>query len=182
MFYLLVVPVVILQLVMLFKLYHLRKHDRVLYRFCQVRRELMELLREKGQNMSSRDHDFARHMVASLHSAIHNFKDHKKRMFDFWLIVEAARQFRISVEDLKSLPTTDNRKLLQVKQKFGRSIVLALIAYTPIVGFRPMIHIIDFLMWLGARFLADKTQNLRNFVELYKQQRAEYVEGHRLAA
>ena len=145
MFYLLVVPALLMQAVMLAYLYQLRRHDSVLYRFCQIRRDVMALLREQSETLSPEEYHDARELLDVLGFTIHNYQDQKSTMFDGRKFL----RFRRSAERVRQARHSDNPQLVELHKRTAMALVRGFIAYTPFFASELALRLVLF----GARTL-----------------------------
>ena len=82
MYYLIILSLVsIILIYMISQLRSLKKHDKALYRFCELRRKIMSYLREKNENIPEHDYYLLRELLDNLNDTIHDFNNHKKSLF-----------------------------------------------------------------------------------------------------
>lgn len=86
-FYLLTVPVLMASIYMAYKLRELEKHDRVLYRFCAVRRNAMAVIRDKSESLSQEEYAALRDVVSFSGLIIHDYHNFKLALFHLRLPV-----------------------------------------------------------------------------------------------
>ncbi len=170
-FYLLVLPVFILMFITWSDLRELQKHDMVLYRFCQVRRELMAFLRAEGIQLSPEDYRFAQHLIDALHRTIHNYEDNKKSLFNFRHFLLFLKRFRDSVDELRRIPTSDNVRLQGLCHEYGNAMLRGFVAFTP--GFRSemVLRLGAAVAWMGGRYFAEQ---VTKFLAMFRQLADEY--------
>jgi hypothetical protein len=174
--YVLFVPALVLLIIGTLQLRGLRRHDVVLYRFCEVRRELMIYLRKEGLHLSPGDYEFAALLADTLHSTIHNYQHTKKKVFNFRKFLVFFTRFKESVNALNRVPTTENKELLKVRNAFGNALVEGFMVFTPFFRHELALRAISYLAVVGGKRL---TTRVRTFIALFRQQASEY--GPKLA-
>jgi hypothetical protein len=112
-------------------LYGLRKHDVVLYQFCEVRRQLMRLLRAEGEQMTREDYVYAREILDAVSQTIEIYGDHKSRMFNARWFFRFLKAYRISSKEMAALPRTASPKLREIENVYGRAVLSGFLAFTP---------------------------------------------------
>src|ERR1700758_3289461 len=110
-FYVGMVPVLFMLARALGHLQMLKKHDHVLYGFCDIRRDLMKYLREAGSDLSAKDYAFAMDIAGLLNHTVHNYRQHKERTFIFPVFASWMKDFQASVKELERLPKVENETL-----------------------------------------------------------------------
>lgn len=155
-------------------LHALKKHDSVLFRFCQIRRDLMTLLRSEGLELSRADYVFARHILESLNHTIHNYKDHKARFFNFREFSRFLRQYSASAKELEALPRTANEALGRIERQTVAAVVEGFLCYTPFLRSETRIRFVLLLLSSLARLkfarIAQRAVRLKARIEEAVQQ------------
>src|SRR6266702_1750215 len=93
-FYFLIIPSLVVLALVCLDLCRIKKHDKVLYRFCQIRRESMSFLRKKGFSLSVHDYTVLKEMLDGLDITIHNYNACKCKVFNY-------RNFTSKLAELK---------------------------------------------------------------------------------
>lgn len=110
-----------------------RKHDRVLYRFCQIRRDVMDVLRSENQSLSAEDYAAGRRLLDFLNLTISLYREHRTKMFDWRAFVRFAREYRQSATQIVALSSTRHKALSNAVMKTGWAALLGFLAYTPFI-------------------------------------------------
>lgn len=110
------------------------RHDRVLFRFCQIRRDLMAELRARYQSLSREEFESMEFLLSLLDEVIQHYGRHKTAMFNF-------RKMRRAVErDLEHYRKTEREarltrvppgRITELYADFVRATAMAFVAYTP---------------------------------------------------
>lgn len=182
---LLLAPVVVLLLVAISQMREMRRHDTVLFQFCEIRRSLMKLLRDEGPTMDYGDYAFARGMLQALNSTIHHYKEHKSRMFNvrqFYLLV---KQYRASAEALAEMPTTCNDKLRDLQFEFGKTVFFGFLTFTPFyraeLTLRTLIYGAYLLRRVGVERMAYRIGQLQGALTAWRRQSEQFGTPFRMA-
>ena len=77
MLYIAIAPVLIYSLFIIHKFNKLKKHDTVLYRFCQIRRNIMKLLRDNYLDLTVDSYKTLRNLLRNINLAIHDYNNLK---------------------------------------------------------------------------------------------------------
>lgn len=147
MFYLLMVPVLLMEVCMLLYLYRRRRHDKVLFRFCQIRRDLMQLLRDRGSSLSREEYKDARELLNVLSFTIHNYRDQKTKIFDGRKFL----RFRNSAEKIRQAEPSADPEIAALYVRTAHALVRGFIAYTPFFASELALR----LVLLGAQMLGN---------------------------
>lgn len=94
MFYIAMVPVLLASAYMLLTLRALAKHDKVLYAFCDLRRDIMTVLREHAFDLTREDYIALREIEQATSATIHDYRFCKIYLFNFRKFREAMRDIR----------------------------------------------------------------------------------------
>lgn len=114
-----------------------RRHDRVLFRFCQLRRDVMEFLYQNTvadpDTMTLAEYQSVRRLLGVLNRMIHDYSDHKKMMFNLRYVLKALRQYRHTLKQAKPIDLTENAAIQRFHQRFAYCCAKAFLAYTPFI-------------------------------------------------
>jgi hypothetical protein len=181
MFYLLVIPVTIALLLELRHMLRLRKHDRVLFPICQIRRDLVAFVAAKydAGELDRDDYIYARLMLNSVNSMISLYREHRMAMFNLRRFVLMLARYRQSAKQLILVPRTDTLELRQIEARLNRAMASGFFAYTPWLrtqfGAYIAMRLMALLAGLGLKFFAHRAQDLRDLLELVKEQAQQTV-------
>lgn len=130
-FYVAVIPVFAVMLCMILHLHHVRKHDLVLYRFCQIRRDLMRYLRQNGYEMNGGDYAAARQLLVALNHIIHDYNLHKSALFNGRQFFRFLHEYDNSSQKVEVVKT-DNVKIASLRSEASAALTKAFFVYTPL--------------------------------------------------
>jgi len=130
MFYLLILPISCFFLFQVYQLREMKKHDEHLFRFCELRRDSIDLLSNEYETSSRNDYVALRKLIEALNNTIHNYKSHKTVIFNFRLFARYLREFK-SLEEKADEISTNNQDLLNLICRMQVSVFEAFLAYTP---------------------------------------------------
>jgi hypothetical protein len=130
MFYIALLPVLVLSVITIVRLARLEKHDRVLFRFCEVRRQLMSLLRETGTDLSRDDYAAARTLLDMLESTIQNYHQTKQVLLNGRRFLRFLDAYSTTAGAVERLPAIHDARLREVRVRFARAVFLGYLEYT----------------------------------------------------
>lgn len=155
MFFAAMIPVLLLSGYMIALLRRLEKHDRVLYRFCEVRRKLMRLLRQSGTELSPEDYRVARALLDMLETNIHNYQETKKFLLNGRRFLKSLRTYSKSAVEVANLAMIRDPRVAEVRNELGRAVLLGILDYTPLLRSELLVRFIagsaSFFARLGWR-------------------------------
>ena len=134
------------------------KHDRVLFAFCQIRRDLMAELRERFDSLSPEEYESAEFLLGMLNKVIRHYRSHKTFMFN---LRKARRMIRNDLrhyhvvqkrihKQLSMVPP--NTKIAKLYSDFSRAVMAGFLTYTPFI----LSEIVLRLLWVeGSRQIAE---------------------------
>ena len=137
------------------------RHDGVLFPFCQLRRDIMSFLYENiFQNpgaLSREEYAAVRRLSDTLNGTIRNYNQHKTLMFNMREMAEHLEAYRQAADTTLNIP---NHPVIQeFHERFGRLLVKAFIAYTPLIR-------LELVLYLVARaYRLGKETNARRAIE-----------------
>lgn len=154
MFYVTVVPSTLLLLVMLFDLRKTTKHDKVLYRFCQIRRDITTMMFTDGSNLSKSDYRVLRTTLDVTSSAIHNFNHYKTTLFNFRWFMERLKEYRKNASKIDRLATS-NERINNLKKNLALAMFCAFLSYTPLIRSQLLVElflaVLSFMIKIGFK-------------------------------
>jgi hypothetical protein len=129
-FYVLVIPILLGSLVMILHLWNMAKHDRVLYRFCHIRREIMRIMRDNNYNLSREDYFALRHLLEIVNNTIHNYNEFKHSTFNITKCIQYGRGM-VRLDKQVQERQVKNANIARLYDEFGSTVFLALLAFIP---------------------------------------------------
>ena len=124
----------------------MKKHDQVLFPFCQLRRDVMHFLyinvTENEHSLSSAEYEFVRQLVNVLDFTIHNYNPYKTLMFNVRKIAKHLKMYRKASRI--SLEAPDHPEIREFHEQVHRLLVAAFLAYTPLIRWELAFRLIVF--------------------------------------
>jgi len=147
-----------------------KKHDGVLFPFCQLRRDVMRYRYEAVMGMHGAypraEREALRRLSRELDDTIHNYRAHKTVMFNLRRIMRNIQTYKHASKAV--VDVTDNAEIRGFHDNLRRLQAKAFIAYTPMIKSEFAIKLIVQSTRFGYR--AGKTARMRRD--------AEYVEAN----
>lgn len=95
-------------------LYRMKKHDTVLFMFCELRRELMRFLREHFDTLEKDEAKNYLKLLECVNSEIHFFSRNKKEIYNIINLMDNIRRSTIAVKKIEfSEPTQELSEFLK---------------------------------------------------------------------
>lgn len=149
MYYALLLPALVVLVVAGYRLFHLRRHDRVLQRFWETRRNVLQFLQENGEELSPEEYKEVRTLIAFLDDKIEHYDARKDDLFNL-------RKADLSKEDvmeaLEFIGTEDEEsdELSQLYAETSLAMGAAFYAYTPFTILLPVALVVLLLAGFGV--------------------------------
>lgn len=142
-----------------------KKDDHVLFRFCQIRRNLMGELRDRYDSLTPEEFESAKFLSEALNGVIRHYRPHKTMMFNLRtvrrLISKDLRRYKKLQESvqkqLSGIPP--DTKIAELYGDFSRASMLAFLSYTPFIIWEILLR---FLWAEGVRQIAQIRREARN--------------------
>ena len=129
-----------------FRQREMQKHDRVLFSFCQLRRDVMRFLyvnvMENEHSLSPEEYKFMRQLLDVLDFTIHNYNQYKTLMFNVRKIAKHLKMYRKASKTSLEIP--DHREIQKFHERIHRLLVAAFFAYTPLIRWELAFRLIVF--------------------------------------
>ena len=131
----------------------MQKHDRVLFPFCQLRRDVMRFLYmnviENAGSPSPAEYKFVRQLLNGLDATIHSYNQHKALMFN---VRKIAKHFQIYRKVSKAaLETPAHPEIREFHERIHRLPVTAFLSYTPLIRWGLALRLIVFAYRMGKQ-------------------------------
>ena len=127
-----------------FRQKEMQKHDRVLFPFCQLRRDVMSFLylnvMKDADSLSPSEYRFIRLLLNALDDTIRNYNHHKTSMFNIRKIAKQLKMYRNASEATLKVP--DHQEIQIFHQRIRRLMVEAFLAYTPLIRWELALRLI----------------------------------------
>lgn len=167
-FYIIMVPILALSMAMLAYLRRLKKHDKVLYEFCQIRREIMAILRRDLFETENDKYVGLRELLDSTGNAIHYYNDNKATMFNYRRYKQWLMDTRESAESVENLHLPNDPELQKIRHHFCQAMVAAFCAYTPLFRSELLIRFSLFILRTAAKAGWQQAEDIFQFASWFK--------------
>lgn len=131
--------------IMLIRLFMQQKHDTVLFRLCQTRRDIMKILRDRGFNLSKEEYLVLRELLQAVSGMIHHYEKCKATVFNLRKIKNYAKNLKKQDDDIARFDNVRDEEIREVIRSFRLNMFLAFFAYTPLMKS-------GFVLYLLAKF------------------------------
>lgn len=113
------------------------KHDRVLFPFCQLRRDIVRFLYanvfEKSNTLSPEEFRSAQRLWDLLDRTIRDYNQHKTILFNLRQVMKVVRQYRNLMQKMEPINLTENKEIQRFYQRFVFCWAKGCLAYTPLI-------------------------------------------------
>lgn len=169
MFYILVLPSLALSVTMIFYLLRLKKHDLVLYSFCQIRRDAIALIDKRGLETNRAAYHSLRNLLNGLNAMVHDYEGCKKQIFNLRKLVALLKDYKQMSRQVEKIKIPDDPEIANLHLRFRRAIVRAFLAYTPLIKSEIaawlFFKLVSFFADCGIKSLKRVAENLRWLVD-----------------
>ena len=144
----------IVSLFLMYQIYvysELKKHDKYLFKFCQIRRDAMKLLRDGYEDLSKEDYVALSGLLKVLNTSIRHYNMYKTILFNFRFYLAFFKAMKASNRKIESMPTCNNPKVNELYSRTRYAILEAFFAYTPFLKSEIVLNISYGLLKAFAR-------------------------------
>ena len=132
----------------------IQKHDRVLFPFFQLRRDVMRFLYmnvidDVDPPLSLAEYEFVRQLSNILDATIHNYNQHKTSMFNVRKIAKHLKMYRKVSKVALEIP--DHPEIREFHERIRWLLVAAFLAYTPLIRWELALRLIVFVYRMGKQ-------------------------------
>jgi hypothetical protein len=131
MFYITVIPILFYSIFIIVKLRNLKKHDIILFSFCGLRRDAMQLLRDRGYELGEDNYKSIKRLLKILNHAIHEYNDNKLSFFNFRAFYRSAKQFKDSTKQIEKFQAPSDEEISILVRRLSVTMIYSFLAYTP---------------------------------------------------
>ncbi len=170
MIYLFIVPAMFLLLITAVELYSIKKHDRILYKYCQLRRNILSLFREQGLKLNEEDNNLLMEISEYVDITIHEFRYMKTEIFNIRnakkLINKSASATKVNNSFF--MRDTSNKDVLKIQKQLKYCLIDSAIAYTPFLRSQIIYYLLLRIAELLAKLGVTKAKNMVIYLFAYK--------------
>lgn len=152
MFWVLVIPSLSLSLYIGISLLNVRKHDKVLYNFCQIRRDAIAIIDQRGLNFDRVCYHSLRNLIHSLNLVIHEYEGCKVHIFNVRRLLALLKSYKHITHQVDKIVPSRDAEILEIHARFRGAMIRAFLAYTPLIRS----EIAAFVLFKLLSFLADR--------------------------
>lgn len=156
-FFILIVPSSLLLLFMLVRLNKIKKHDLVLYRFCQIRRDAIALVDNRQDELTKKEYASVRSILDCTSVMIHEYEACKSAIFNFRKFLSFLKHYREKAQEADRVKIPNDQQIIDLHHKYRYALAMAFLAYTPYIRsellIRVLIAIFVLLGKLGVKSL-----------------------------
>lgn len=112
----------------------IRRHDHVLFLFCQIRRDAMALVRERQFDFEREDYIALRNLIELLNTTIDNYNEYKTVVFNVRRLANLLIKYRKTARRFDDkLRETHDPTINALSHRFVLAMMEAFLAYTPLI-------------------------------------------------
>ena len=130
------------------------RHDRVLFPFCQLRRDIMAFLYQNAvaetNKLTLAEYRSVRRLLDALNDTINNYSEHKTTMFNLRHVLKALQKYRHTLKQVEPVDFTENTEIQQFHQRFVQCCARAFLTYTPLIRWEFVLRLAIFI-WRERR-------------------------------
>jgi hypothetical protein len=172
MFYLLVLPSLAMSILVLFNLLSLKKHDVVLFRFCQIRRDAIKLIAARGAGFDRTSYHSIRNLLECLNVMTHNYEGCKTHIFNIRRLEQTFKHYKHTTRQVDKIQIPDDAEIVMLHKRFRYAMLEAFLVYTPLIRSeilaRLLLNVIKLFSLMGIKSLASAGNYLSWLIEEMK--------------
>jgi hypothetical protein len=160
----------------------IKRNDRVLYEFCDVRRKMMGYLRNNFETVSKDDYLSLRGSLDLLNNNIRYFDHYKMHIFNVNLLIRMIKNTRDNIAKMEEFKVSNNKEILGLISDFEKSFLIAFFIFTPLFKTKLCISLILFLLSISikaamyfSKEYARKIKNAITAIEIIQEKRTCYA-------
>jgi len=151
-FYFLIFSSFIMACGMLYHVNKLRKHDRILFSFCQIRRDAMQLIASRQLSLSKAEYNSVRDLSLCLNVVIHDYDECKNTIFNIRRLIRMMKAFKQTTKDVDRIKIPNDPEIIQLHSKFRIAMFEAFLTYTPLIRSEILVKLLVMILaFIGNR-------------------------------
>ena len=159
----------------------LKKHDIILYNFCQIRREVMNIIRDNFDEIDRETYEVLRKLLDTLNIAIHNYNQFKSSIFNLGNLLKSAKETQRYVLRIENVKLPEDESIHSLYRKLNIAMLKAFLSYTPLFRsiFLPLaIRGLRLFLKTGINFVVRKWTPILDLLLFYDKKVDEYNIRH----
>lgn len=181
-FYILIVPSTLFVLYMVIVFRKMKKHDEILFRFCQVRRDAISLIDRRNFELNRKQYASVRDLLESVNAMIHDFEKCKTTVFNFRKFVRFLKFYRDAAIQAEKIHIPNDPEIIALHHQYKTAIFFAFLAYTPLIKSelcaKFLVTIFVFLAKAGVKSLNGGANYLKWLIEENKRENGPHGLAH----
>ncbi len=151
-------------LVHLYKIKKHAKHDLYLYKFCALRRDVMNYLRINHDLVSRTEYESIKQLLNILNNTINLYSKHNAAttIFNFRKFVKYVKNTKDLADSSKKIVRSDNEIINDFRNSLNRNIVGAFFAYTPFLFEEACLRLLSLVVSGLINIGLSKLNNVKN--------------------
>lgn len=152
-FYILITAALLALFFMISRIGKMKRHDDVLYGFCDLRRQAIQQLRDEDNfnSLSRQEYIALRKMLLMLNVIISEYKSHRTIMFNLRYFVKYLAEFKRQKKKTQAIETTKNESIEALRKDIQRALLFAFVQYTPFIRSEVVLKVSIFMLGMLAR-------------------------------
>ena len=142
MLYLLLIPFSFVSLLVILHLRNIKRHDVVLYKFCQVRRESMQFLRNNWESLPKKEYVALRELLETLNTIINKYNEHKAVLFSLGRLIKHIKEFNSFSKKIQPVEAPETEEIRQFYLETSKSFLYGFFAYTPLIKSKIFVKVV----------------------------------------
>lgn len=175
-FYTLMIPTLLAMIYMIHRLRAMAKHDRVLYRLCELRREMMALLREAPYGFTREEYRELRELIELTNKMIHNYSAFKESFVGIGTRIEYGRKCERVDKQIHGRQIK-NEAVSTLYNKFAFTMFIAVLTFIPwpklAIKVTPVL--LRIVTRIGIGYLNARLKRFADFFSWLSQRSEEYA-------
>jgi len=171
-FYVLMTAALLSTFWMILRMRKVKRHDEVLYRFCELRRDAMKTLRDKSsiEAMTRQEYIVLRKLLETLNVIIEAYKTHKTVIFNLRTLVRVLSEYKRYNKKAESIEKTKHEGIEFLRIGIMKALLHGFLAYTPFIKsevvVRVVLAILGLLAQSGVKKLNGYARSLKEALEI----------------
>ena len=163
MFYITLIPVLVLSIFTIHYLKEETKHDKVLYSLCEIRRGIINILREENFNFSKEEYFSIREFLGAVNNSVHYYNRAKLILFNFRLFLNFLKMYNDEIGKSEKIKLSNNPEIREFYKKFASTLIVGFFTYTPFIRSEILFRLV---IYTGRHLAKYSKQRVNNYIDI----------------
>ncbi len=178
-FVIIIIPIIIVQFIIIYKLRNFNIHDGILFSFCDLRRNIMGYLRKREFDIKPKEYKEIKNLLSTVNPTIHNFNQHTITIFN---IKKVKTLLSNAKNETQRIEEQTNGSISKEIESFYTEYICcylkAVLAYTPFLKWK----LVGLIISLIIKINIERMKSFLNYYSWFNKEYENFLMGSRVTS